>query len=144
MKSIPYTIRGNGGFTLVELLVVLAILGLLVGLVGPRVLGVLGGANTKTARIQIKELAGALDIYRIDVGRYPSTDQGLEALVEAPSGAKNWNGPYLQNSKVPDDPWGFEYQYSAPGEHGSFDLWSLGADNREGGDGEDQDIYSWE
>ena len=138
-----YSSKRNLGFTLVELLVVLAILGLLVGLVGPQVMKALGSSKTKTARIQIENLAGVLDIYRLDVGRYPTTSEGLQALVEKPSGADNWNGPYLKKSKVPDDPWGYPYQYRSPGEHGAFDLWSLGADNREGGEGEDQDILGW-
>ncbi len=139
-----YPPKRNLGFTLVELLVVLAILGLLVGLVGPQVMKALGSSKTKTARIQIENLAGTLDIYRLDVGRYPTTSEGLQALVEKPSGADNWNGPYLKKSKVPEDPWGYPYHYRSPGEHGPFDLWSLGADNREGGEGEDQDILSWE
>jgi general secretion pathway protein G len=132
------------GFTLVELLVVLAILGLLATLVGPRVMSTLSGAKTKTARIQIEDLSGALDIYRLEVGRYPTTDQGLQALVEKPSDAQSWNGPYLKKNQVPTDPWGFEYQYRSPGEHGPYDLWALGADNRQGGEGEDQDVFGWE
>ena len=132
------------GFTLVELLVVLAILGLLVGLVGPQVMKTLGSSKTKTARIQIEELSGALDIYRLEVGRYPTTNEGLQALVEQSGDAKNWNGPYLKKAQVPKDPWGFEYEYRSPGEHGSFDIWTLGADNREGGEGEDQDVRGWE
>ena len=140
----PRPSRLSFGFTLVELLVVLAILGLLVGLVGPQVMKTLGGSKTKTAGIQIADLSAALDIYRLEVGRYPTTDQGLQALVEAPGDARSWNGPYLKKSQVPKDPWGFDYQYRSPGEHGAFDIWSLGADNREGGDGEDQDVYGWE
>jgi general secretion pathway protein G len=150
MKSKLMFRRGTGGsafssgFTLVELLVVLAILGLLVGLVGPQVMKTLGSSKTKTAHIQIAELSGALDIYRLEVGRYPTTDEGLQALVEKPGDAKNWNGPYLKKSAVPEDPWGYDYNYRSPGEHGSFDLWSLGMDNRDGGEGEDQDILGWE
>lgn len=132
------------GFTLVELLVVLAILGLLVGLVGPQVMGTLGGAKTKTARVQIEDLSGALDLYRLEVGRYPNSNEGLQALVENTGDANNWNGPYLKKSKVPDDPWGNAYNYRSPGEHGSVDIWSLGADNREGGEREDQDVFGWE
>ena len=132
------------GFTLVELLVVLAILGLLVGLVGPQVMKALGGSKTKTARIQIEDLSATLDIYRLELGRYPTTNDGLQALVENTAGASNWNGPYLKKNKVAQDPWGFDYQYRSPGEHGSFDLWSLGSDNREGGEGENQDILGWE
>ncbi len=132
------------GFTLVELLVVLAILGLLVGLVGPQVMKTLGSSKTKTARIQIEDLSAALDIYRLEVGRYPTTSDGLQALVDNTAGVANWNGPYLKKSQVPKDPWGFDYQYRSPGQNGSFDLWSLGADNREGGDGENQDVLGWE
>ena len=132
------------GFTLVELLVVLAILGLLVGLVGPRVMKTLGTSKTNTARIQIEELAGTLDIYRLEVGRYPTTDEGLQALVEDPGSVNNWNGPYLKKTQVPRDPWGFDYLYRSPGEHGAFDIWSLGSDNQEGGEGEDQDVRGWE
>ncbi len=132
------------GFTLVELLVVLAILGLLAGLVGPQVMKFLGGSKTKTAALQIHDLGATLDLYRLEIGYYPSTDQGLEALVRDPGNTPDWNGPYLKKTEVPKDPWGFEYHYRAPGQHGSFDVWSLGADNREGGEGEDRDVTSWE
>ena len=132
------------GFTLVELLVVLAILGLLAGLVGPQVMKFLGSSKTKTAALQIEELSGTLDLYRLETGRYPSNDEGLEALVSKPGDAANWNGPYLKKGAVPKDPWGNAYQYRFPGEHGGVDIWSLGADNREGGDGENADIASWE
>jgi general secretion pathway protein G len=132
------------GFTLVELLVVLAILGLLAGLVGPQVMKFLGGSKTKTAALQIHDLGATLDLYRLEIGHYPSTDQGLDALVKQPGNAPNWNGPYLKKSDVPKDPWGNEYQYRAPGQHGAFDIWSLGADKRDGGEGEDKDVVSWE
>ena len=132
------------GFTLIELLVVLAIIGLLAGLVGPQVMKHLGGAKTKSAKVQIENLAGALDMYRMDAGRYPTTSEGLQALVEKPSSARAWNGPYLRKNKVPLDPWMYDYHYTSPGENGRFDLYSYGADNATGGEGEDQDVNSWE
>jgi general secretion pathway protein G len=132
------------GFTLIELLVVLLILGLLAGLVGPRVMKYLGGAKSDSARLQIEDLKTTLDMYKLEVGRYPSTDEGLKALVEAPPDANNWNGPYLKKKQVPNDPWGSEYHYKAPGENGEFDLYSYGADNSDGGEGENKDIVSWE
>ncbi len=132
------------GFTLIELLVVLAIIGLLAGLVGPQVMKHLGGAKTKAAKVQIEDLAGALDMYRMDTGRYPTTSEGLQALVEKPSSARAWNGPYLRKNNVPLDPWMYDYHYASPGEHGRFDLYSYGADNASGGDGEDADVNSWE
>ncbi len=131
------------GFTLIELLVVLAIIGLLAGLVGPQVMKHLGGAKTSTAQVQIEDLSGALDMYRLDVGRYPTTEQGLIALVEKPSDVKRWNGPYLRKEAVPQDPWYNDYKYRSPGEHGKFDVYTLGADEKEGGEGEDQDVVSW-
>jgi general secretion pathway protein G len=144
MQTDKRTNRLSRGFTLIELLVVLAIIGLLAGLVGPQVMKHLGESKTKAAKLQIEELASALDMYRIDVGRYPSSDEGLDALIEAPSSARTWNGPYLRKKKVPTDPWNNLFHYTAPGEHGKFDLFTLGADNAEGGTGEDQDVVSWE
>ena len=135
--------KGPSGFTLIELLVVLMILGLLAGLVGPRVLKQLGGAKTDTAQLQIAELGSGLDLYYLEVGRYPSSEDGLVALVDEPVGASNWNGPYIKKNEVPDDPWGKDYHYRYPGENGDYDLYSLGRDNADGGEGEDEDIVSW-
>ncbi|WP_437363182.1 type II secretion system major pseudopilin GspG [Inquilinus limosus] len=135
--------RRQAGFTLIELLVVLVILGLLAGLVGPRVLAYLGGARADSARLQIENFKSALDLYAIDVGGYPTTAQGLKALLANPGGVRGWNGPYLRSNALPQDPWGNAYSYRAPGQHGAFDLYSLGADNREGGSGDDADITSW-
>lgn len=136
--------RVEKGFTLLELLVVLGIIALLAGIVGPQVMKHMGASKTKAARVQIEDLSAALDMYKLDVGKYPSSDEGLEALVEKPSDIKRWNGPYLRKSKVPKDPWLQDYYYSSPGGHGRFDLYSYGADEKEGGEEEDQDINSWE
>ena len=132
------------GFTLLELLVVLGIIALLAGIVGPQVMKHMGASKTKAARVQVEDLSAALDMYKLDVGKYPTSEQGLSALVEQPSGSKRWNGPYLRKTKVPQDPWIQDYQYASPGKHGKFDLLSYGADGKEGGEGEDQDINSWE
>jgi len=131
------------GFTLMELLVVLAILGLLMSLVGPRVLNQLGGAKTKTAAIQIKDLEQSLEMYKLDVGRFPSTAEGLVALVEKPAGSVGWNGPYLK-SDVPLDPWKREYQYKYPGENAEVDIFSYGQNGAPGGEGEDADVGNWQ
>jgi len=138
------TSKSNRGFTLIELLVVLAIIGLLAGLVGPQVMKHLGESKTKAARLQIEELDTALNMYFMAVGRYPTTDEGLQALIEQPASARIWTGPYLRKKKVPVDPWNNPYHYVAPGQHGKFDLFSLGADGSDGGEGEDQDILGWE
>lgn len=135
--------RAQRGFTLLELLVVLVILGMLAALAGPRVMKYVSSAKSDTAQLQVEEFGAALDMYKLEVGRHPNTQEGLKALVEAPGGATNWNGPYLKKKTVPKDPWGAEYIYASPGQHGAFDLSSLGADGREGGEGEDRDIVSW-
>jgi general secretion pathway protein G len=132
------------GFTLLELLVVLGIIAMLAGIVGPQVMKHMGESKTKAAKVQIEDLSAALDMYKLDLGTYPSTEQGLKALIESPDSAKRWNGPYLRKTKMPLDPWQQEYHYVAPGEHGKFDLYTLGSDGKEGGEGEDQDIVSWE
>lgn len=129
------------GFTMVELLVVLVILGLLVGIVGPKVVGYLGSAKSKTARVQVEQLGMALDLYLVDMGRYPSQEEGLSALVRAPSDAEFWNGPYLSKKQVPMDPWGHDFYYVMPGQDSDYDLYTLGADNSQGGEGQDADIY---
>lgn len=134
----------QGGFTLTELLVVLVILGLLAGLVGPQLMRYVGDSRTDTARLQIQDFGAALDLYRLDMGRYPTTEQGLQALVAAPDGARNWRGPYLRKRQIPEDPWGRPYHYRFPGEHGEYDLWTHGADGQPGGSGEDQDVVSWQ
>jgi len=123
----------RAGFTLVEMLVVLAIIGSIVGLVGPRVLNYLSESKVKTAQIQMENLASALDLYYLDNGRYPSTEEGLAALVRRPGSAASWNGPYLKTSGLPRDPWGHDYLYRAPGQNGPYDVGSLGPEGREGG-----------
>ena len=135
--------RRQRGFTLIELLVVLVILGLLASLAGPRVMKYLGGAKSDTAKLQIEELGQSLELYRLEVGRYPTSEEGLNALIQAPGSVTGWNGPYLKKKEVPKDPWGNEYRYAAPGQHGPFDISSLGADNQEGGEGENKDIVNW-
>ena len=130
--------RKISGFTLVELLVVLAILGMLAALVGPQVLNQLGGAKSKSAAIQIRDFEQALELYKLDVGRFPSSNEGFNALVRQPSSAKGWNGPYLKKDDVPMDPWGNPYQYRVSGS--TIDISSYGADGRQGGSGEDADV----
>lgn len=135
--------RRSEGFTLVEVLVVLGILTLLALIVVPQVIGYLGKAKTDTARIEIDNISSALDLYLLDVGKYPSEEEGLSALVEQPTGAERWNGPYLKKPEAINDPWQRPYIYRSPGEHGDFDLYTLGADNTAGGEGEDQDVTNW-
>lgn len=133
------TTRRNKGFTLIELLVVLAILTMLAGLVGPRVLSLLGGAKSKTAAVQIADLEKSLELFKLDVGRFPSTAEGLDALVTRPASANGWNGPYLKGG-VPNDPWGKPYVLTSPTANGGVDIVSLGADGLPGGEGENADI----
>jgi general secretion pathway protein G len=135
--------RAAAGFTLIELLVVLAILGLLIGLVTPQVMKYLGRAKTDTARVDIQNIGSALDLFRLDIGRYPTEQEGLEALVEKPAGLDHWQGPYIKGRKAPIDPWGHPYHYKIPGQHGDYDLYTLGADDAPGGTGEDQDVTNW-
>ncbi len=136
-------LRDKQGFTLIELMVVIIILGLLAALVAPKMFGRIGEAKQKTAKAQIELFGTALDSFRLDTGRYPTTSEGLQALRTQPSDVnKYWKGPYLPK-EVPLDPWGNPYQYRSPGTHGDYDLYSLGADNAEGGEGEDEDVVSW-
>ncbi len=135
---------GEAGFTLVELLVVMVILVLLATLVGPRVIGYLGSSRAKAAKVQIESLAAALELYKLDNGRFPSTAEGLKALVERPGSVQSWNGPYLKKQGVPLDPWGKPYLYRAPGQNREFDIISFGADGQQGGTGENADVTSWQ
>ena len=135
--------RRERGLTLIELLVVLLILSLIAAFAVPRVMKYLGGARSDAAAIQVERLGGILDLYRLDMGRYPGTEDGLRALIEAPMEAERWNGPYLKKENSLIDPWGEPYEYRFPGDHGDYDLFTLGADGREGGDGEDTDVTSW-
>jgi general secretion pathway protein G len=132
------------GFTLVEILVVITIIGLIMGLVGPRVLNYLSESKVKAAAIQMQSFSSALDLFYLDLGRYPSTNEGLAALVQRPAGTTGWNGPYLKNSAVPNDPWGHPYKYRSPSDHGPFEIISLGSSGKEGGVGAAAAIKSWE
>jgi general secretion pathway protein G len=131
---------GQQGFTLVEMLVVITIIGLIMGLIGPRVLNYLNESKVKAAKIQIQSFSSALDLFYLDAGRYPSSGEGLAALVQRTPGVAAWNGPYLKGGTVPNDPWSHPYVYRSPGEHGPYDIVSLGSDGQEGGTGNAADI----
>jgi general secretion pathway protein G len=135
--------QAERGFTLVEMLVVITLIGLVMGLVGPRVLNFLTESKVKTAKIQIESFESALDLYFLDVGHYPTTSEGLGALAQRPGSTAVWNGPYLKGNVVPTDPWGTPYIYRSPGQHGAYDIISYGADKREGGTSAEADITSW-
>jgi general secretion pathway protein G len=142
-----HPIPPRAGFTLIEMLVVIIVIGLLAGLVGPRILGRVSEAKTATARTQIELIGLALDNYRLDNGGYPTTEQGLAALQEKPTRepvANNWRGPYLKKA-IPNDPWGKPYGYASPGQQnpGTYDLWTFGRDGQAGGEGDDEDVLSW-
>jgi general secretion pathway protein G len=139
-------VRGGreAGFTLVEMLVVITIIGLIMALVGPRVVNYLGESKVKAAKIQVESFASALDLFYLDAGRYPSTSEGLAALAQRPGNNDAWNGPYLRGGLVPNDPWGRAYIYRSPGEHGAYEIVSYGADGQEGGTGTSADIASWQ
>jgi general secretion pathway protein G len=133
---------GEAGFTLVEILVVITIIGLIMAIVGPRVLNSLGESKVKAAKIQIESLSSALDLYYLDMSRYPSSGDGLAGLVQRPGNAQEWNGPYLKGGVVPNDPWGHPYVYRSPVEHAPYEIISFGADGQEGGTGTAADISS--
>jgi|JI10StandDraft_1071094.scaffolds.fasta_scaffold244027_2 general secretion pathway protein G len=136
--------RSTRGFSLIELMIVLVILGLIAGIVGPQAMKYLGRGKSQSAKVQIENISAALDMYRLEVGNYPTSSEGLKALVAAPSGARGWNGPYLKKGDVPLDPWNNEYQYKRPGSTNQpYDLSSLGADGTAGGEGDDADISIW-
>jgi general secretion pathway protein G len=130
---------GEQGFTLVEMLVVITIIGLIMGLIGPRVLNYLSESKVKAAKIQMQSFASALDLYNLDTGRYPTASEGLTALVR-PAAGVSWNGPYLKGAALPNDPWNHPYLYRVPGEHGPYDIMSLGSDGQEGGSGTAADL----
>jgi general secretion pathway protein G len=134
---------GECGFTLIEMLVVITIIGLIMALVGPRVLNYLSESKAKAAKIQILSFGSALDLFFLDTGRYPTSNEGLAVLTQRPGDAATWNGPYLRGTVVPADPWGRPYVYRSPGEHGPYDIVSYGEDGREGGTGTATDITSW-
>ena len=141
----PYQpMSASAGFTLIEMLVVLVIIGLIMGLAGPRVLNYLGDARVKTARLQIESFSSSLDLFQLDLGRYPTNQEGLAVLVQRPAGAAVWNGPYLKGDAVPNDPWGNPYLYRAPGTKGPYDLLSYGPTGRQGGEGSASAITNWQ
>jgi general secretion pathway protein G len=136
--------RRESGFTLIELLVVLVILGLLAGLVGPNVMKYVGSSKIEVTRAQLEDLSAGLDLFKLDVGRYPSSEEGLQVLVEGNDAIPGWNGPYLRKKRVPLDPWNNDYVYAIPGQGNDFDLLSLGADGEPEGTGEDADLNAWD
>jgi general secretion pathway protein G len=143
-RACPNGIAAIRGMTLIEILVVLTLIGIVMGIVGGNYLGQGEKAKAKAARIEIEQIGQTLDLFKLEIGRYPSTQEGLQALITAPSGVPNWNGPYWKKSTLPKDPWTNDYMYASPGQHGAYDLWSYGADGKEGGDGVNKDITSWE
>ena len=132
------------GFTLIELLIVMVIIGLLAAFIVPKLIGRVGESKLTAAKAQIELLSTAIEVYKLDTGKYPSKVTGLQSLNSKPGDVQNWKGPYMKKNKVPKDPWGTEYIYKFPGEHGDYDLFSYGADGTEGGSGENADQVSWE
>jgi general secretion pathway protein G len=140
MKRRTEARRAPRGMTLIEILVVLVLIGIVMGIVGGNFLGKGEKAKADAAKIEINQIGQTLDLYKLETGRYPTTQEGLQALITAPSGVANWNGPYWKNSAIPKDPWGNEYKYTSPGAKGPYDIVSYGADGKEGGDGPNKDI----
>ena len=136
--------RNMSGMTLIEILVVLVLIGVVLGIVGGNFIGRGEKAKADAAKIEIGQIGQSLDLFKLEVGRYPTSQEGLQALISAPPGLANWNGPYWKKSTLPKDPWGNEYKYSAPGQHGPYDILSYGADGKEGGEGANKDILSWQ
>ena len=134
--------RNARGMTLIEILVVLVLIGVVLGIVGGNFIGKGEKAKADAAKIEIGQIGQTLDLYKLEIGRYPSTQEGLQALIQAPPGTTNWNGPYWKKQSVPKDPWGNEYKYASPGQAGAYDIVSLGADGKEGGEGVNKDITS--
>ncbi|MBE7445571.1 MAG: type II secretion system major pseudopilin GspG [Planctomycetia bacterium] len=143
-KKLSLQLLRRGGFTLLELLIVMIIIGLLAALIGPKMIGRVGESRQTVAKQQIEGFSSALEMYKLDTTKYPAQEQGLEALVTEPQGITNWKGPYLKKKFVPKDPWGNNYVYTYPGEHGDYDIVSYGSDGNSGGDGEAKDVASWE
>jgi general secretion pathway protein G len=134
----------SGGMTLIEILVVLVLIGIVMGIVGGNFIGQGETAKRKAAKIQIGQIGQTLDLFKLEIGRYPTSQEGLQALVTAPAGVSNWNGPYWKQPNVPKDPWGNDYQYIFPGQHGAYDIVSLGPTGQEGGEGANRAINSWD
>jgi general secretion pathway protein G len=137
-------VASQRGMTLIEILVVLVLIGIVMGIVGGNYIGQGEKAKARAAKIEIEQIGQTLDLFKLEVGRYPTTQEGLQSLITAPAGVPNWNGPYWKKSTVPKDPWTHDYQYVSPGTHGAYDIISYGADGKEGGDGADKDITSWD
>ena len=142
MKARNFRARRLSGMTLIEILVVLVLIAIVMGIVGGQFIQRGEKAKGDAARIEIGQIGQALDLYKLEIGRYPTTQEGLQALITAPAGVTNWNGPYWKKAQIPKDPWGNEYKYAMPGQHGAYDIISYGADGKEGGDGPNKDISS--
>ena len=142
MKTTQYQRRFERGMTLIEILVVLVLIGIVMGIVGGNFLGKGEKAKGDAAKIEINQIGQTLDLYKLEIGRYPTTQEGLQALITAPPGVANWNGPYWKKSTLPKDPWGNEYKYTSPGQTAPYEILSYGADGKEGGEGPNKDISS--